>query len=91
LMPIGSPWLKPVEQDTLDGTISILNPRVTIPMHYWTLADKTAVLTGLSSLGCSIVDMPGNALEFSAGSLPERRAKTIWNVPAGKYHPVDID
>jgi L-ascorbate metabolism protein UlaG (beta-lactamase superfamily) len=90
LTPIGSPWLKPVELGTLDGTISILNPRVTIPMHYWTLADKTAVLSGLSGLGCSIVDLPGNALEFSAGSLPERRAKTIWNVPAGKYHPMDI-
>jgi hypothetical protein len=36
------------------------------------------------------LDLPGNALEFSAGSLPERRAKTIWNVPAGKYHPMDI-
>jgi L-ascorbate metabolism protein UlaG (beta-lactamase superfamily) len=90
LIPIGSPWLKPVALSVLDETITILNPKVSIPMHYWTLADKAAVLSGLSGLGYRIVDMPGNSLEFSAGGLPDHGVKTVWNVPAGKYHTMDI-
>jgi L-ascorbate metabolism protein UlaG (beta-lactamase superfamily) len=91
LIPIGSPWLKPVDASILDTTIGILKPRVSIPMHYWTLADKAAVLSGLSGLGCQLVNMPGNSVEFSAGSLPERGTKTIWNIPAGRFRPVDPD
>jgi L-ascorbate metabolism protein UlaG (beta-lactamase superfamily) len=48
LVPIGSPWLKPVDLSTLDLTIGILKPRVSVPMHYWKVTDKAAVLSGLS-------------------------------------------
>jgi L-ascorbate metabolism protein UlaG (beta-lactamase superfamily) len=88
LIPIGSPWLEPVEGSTLDETIGILNPRVSLPMHYWTLAGKAAVLSGLSGLGYQVVDMPGNLVEISAGNLPERGSKTVWSVPAGSYIPI---
>jgi L-ascorbate metabolism protein UlaG (beta-lactamase superfamily) len=91
LIPIGSPWLKPVNVGTLDETIGILNPRVTIPMHYWTLAGKAAVLSGLLDLGYQMVDMPGNLVDFSAGNLPERGSKTVWNVPAGKFRPMGFN
>jgi L-ascorbate metabolism protein UlaG (beta-lactamase superfamily) len=90
LVPIGSPWMKPVDRNDLDLTIRILNPRVSIPMHYWTLADKAAALSGLSSLGYRLMDMQENLLEFSEARLPGRDSKTIWNIPAGKYRPPDI-
>jgi L-ascorbate metabolism protein UlaG (beta-lactamase superfamily) len=90
LIPIGSPWLKPVDASVLDLTIGILNPKISLPMHYWTLADKTAVLSGLSGLGYQLMDMHTNSVEFSAIGLPERDSKKVWNVPAGKYRRVDI-
>jgi L-ascorbate metabolism protein UlaG (beta-lactamase superfamily) len=90
MIPIGSPWLKPVDESIVDMTIGILNPRVSLPMHYWTLSDKDKVLSGLSKLGYQLVDFQSNLVEFSAGSLPPRTTKTIWIVPAGKYHPIEI-
>jgi L-ascorbate metabolism protein UlaG (beta-lactamase superfamily) len=89
LIPIGSPWMKPVDGNILDKTICTLNPRVSLPMHYWTLRDKAAVLSGLSSLGYQLVDFHGNSIDFSAGSLPARGLRTIWNVPAGRYQPLN--
>jgi L-ascorbate metabolism protein UlaG (beta-lactamase superfamily) len=86
LIPIGSPWLKPVDAGILDRTIGILAPRISVPMHYWTLTDKTVVLSGLSGLGYQVVDKYKNSIEISAGSLPARDSKTVWNVPAGKYN-----
>jgi L-ascorbate metabolism protein UlaG (beta-lactamase superfamily) len=91
LIPIGSPWLKPVDAECLDMTMHILNPRVSLPMHYWTLADKATVISGLSGLGYQIKNMLGNSVEFSFGSLPAHDLKIIWNIPAGKYHPMDIN
>jgi L-ascorbate metabolism protein UlaG (beta-lactamase superfamily) len=85
LVPIGSPWLKPVDLSTLDLTIGILKPRVSVPMHYWKVADKAAVLSGLSDQGYQIVNVENNSLEFSAESLPEHNSQTIWNIPTGKY------
>jgi len=60
-------------------------------MHYWKVTDKAAVLSGLSGQGYRLVDVQGNSLEFSAESLPERNSQTIWNIPAGKYQPVNIE
>jgi L-ascorbate metabolism protein UlaG (beta-lactamase superfamily) len=90
MIPIGSPWLKPVDKAILDMTIGILDPRVSIPMHYWTLPGKAVVLSGLSELGYQLVEVHGNTVHFSEGSLPARNSKTIWNVPAGKFHPVEV-
>jgi hypothetical protein len=89
LIPIGSPWMKPVDGNILDRTICTLNPRVSIPMHYWKLRDKAAVLSGLSDLGFQLVDFHSNSIDLSAGSLPARDSKTVWNVPAGRYQPLN--
>jgi L-ascorbate metabolism protein UlaG (beta-lactamase superfamily) len=89
LIPVGSPWLKPVDCRDLDMTISILCPRVSLPMHYWKLDDKAGVLSSLSALGYQIRDMQGNSVDFTSGKLPARDLKTIWNVPAGKFHRMD--
>ena len=91
MIPIGSPWLKPVDASLLDMTINILNPRVSLPMHYWKLADKVAVLSRLSGLGYQVMNMDSNSVEISDGSLPAPGSKTIWNIPAGKYHPLNIN
>ncbi len=91
LVPIGSPWLKPVDLSTLDLTIGILKPRVSVPMHYWKVADKAAVLSGLSDQGYRLVEVVGNSIEFSAKSLPEHNSQTIWNIPGGKYRLVNIE
>jgi L-ascorbate metabolism protein UlaG (beta-lactamase superfamily) len=88
LIPVGSPWMKPVELDTLDQTIGILAPRLSIPMHYWKLADKDAVLSELSGRGYRVVDVEGNSIELSADRLSEPGSKVIWNVPAGDYRIV---
>ena len=88
LVPIGSPWMKPVELDTLDQTIDILAPRLSIPMHYWKLADKDAVLSGLSGRGYRVIKVEGNSIELSADRLSEPVSKVIWNVPAGDYRIV---
>ena len=83
LVPIGSPWMKPVDLVTLDQTIGILAPRLSIPMHYWKLTDKTAVLSGLSGQGYRVIDAEGNSIELCADHLSEPGSKVIWNVPAG--------
>jgi L-ascorbate metabolism protein UlaG (beta-lactamase superfamily) len=86
LIPIGSPWMKPVDVSILDRCISILNPRISLPMHYWTLAGKAEVLSGLSSIGYQLVTMTSNSVEFITSSLPSRDSKTVWNIPAGKIN-----
>ena len=86
MIPIGSPWLKPMDSGILDTTINILHPGASLPMHYWTLADKAKVLSELSELGYQVVKIPTNLVEFTKKSLPQENSKTIWNLPAGKVH-----
>ncbi len=85
LFPIGDPWLKPVALETLIQTLEILAPRLSLPMHYWKLADKVATLNGLSQRGFKVVKVEGNSIELSAANLPGQGAKTIWDVHAGVY------
>jgi L-ascorbate metabolism protein UlaG (beta-lactamase superfamily) len=88
LVPIGTPWMKPVDLSTLGLTIGILKPRISLPMHYWKVADKAAVLSGLARQGCRLIKVECNSIEFSAESLPEQNSRTLWDIPAGNYQPV---
>ena len=85
LIPIGSPWLKPVDGSILDMTIRILNPRVSPPDALLEHSrDKAAVLSGLSALGYQLVELHGNSVDFSAGSLPAPRLKNDLECPGRK-------
>ena len=80
LIPIGSPSMKPVSKNILMKTIDILEPRVSIPMHYWSLAWKTEVLSALEKSGYTIYKFAGNRVDIQLDKLPPINSKTIWSV-----------
>jgi L-ascorbate metabolism protein UlaG (beta-lactamase superfamily) len=84
-MPIGTPNMGEVELATLKTTLEVLNPRVVIPMHYWSVKDKQDFLSAMEKDKYKVENIKSNLKEFTLKDLPPAGAKTIWNMVAGSY------
>jgi len=85
LLPIGSPFLRPVALDILQQTVEILNPRVLIPIHYWAVEQKTDFCTAFSRAGWQIVSPEHNRLAIEG--KPGEQVKEVWSIPPGIFDP----
>jgi L-ascorbate metabolism protein UlaG (beta-lactamase superfamily) len=85
-MPIGTPSLTAVDLGTLKTTMEVMKPRVIIPMHYWSLNDKKAFLSGMEKDKYKVENINGNMKKITLKELPPEGSKIIWNMTAGNYN-----
>jgi L-ascorbate metabolism protein UlaG (beta-lactamase superfamily) len=85
MMPVGSPFLRPVAMEILQQTVDILDPGVVIPIHYWTIEQKANFCTAFSQNKWQVVSTQQNRVlvNFEAGE----QAKQVWCISPGIYAP----
>lgn len=85
LMPIGTPYTREVNPETLTTVLQVMDPKVTIPMHYWNMEDKEESLSNIAKAGYKVEKIEGNSKVFTAKDIQENGSKIIWNLPGGKF------
>ncbi len=84
LMPIGDGNLVNLGKTVWTNTIEILEPKVIVPMHYWSLEDKAAFLEYYEKKEFKVLDFD-QSNTFSKSLLKTSTPKPIiWNIsPVG--------
>lgn len=85
LMPIGSPDNAAVDYSTLKTTLQVMDPKVTIPIHYWKVADKEQFLSNTIKDGYKVEKLDTNTKVITIKDFKDQAPKTIWSLAAGKY------
>lgn len=85
LMPIGIKTSEKVDQETLKNTIEILNPKIVIPMHYFTMDQKTQFLSDAQKADYAVENINENYKTISKNDLQNISKKVIWSIKPDKY------
>lgn len=85
LMPISISSDKKFDQETLNNTIEILDPKVVVPMHYLQMDHKTQFLSDMKKENYTVEDISENYKTISKNDLQNISKKVIWSIKPDKY------
>jgi L-ascorbate metabolism protein UlaG (beta-lactamase superfamily) len=84
-MPIGISSKEKVDQETLKNTMEILDPKIVIPMHYFTMDQKAQFLSDAQKANYTVENINENCKTISKNDLQSISKKVIWSIKPDKY------